>query len=87
MELHRQLLLADRPHLHDLVVPHLPLQSHAGVVPTVRHGGDHRPDAGPAGGQAAEGGTQGQAPGGVRPRHRHRRAGVVGGAPVRRWAI
>lgn len=83
MELRGQLLLAHRPHLLDLVVPFVPLQRDAGVVPAVRDGGDNGPAAGPAGGQAAEGGAHGEASGGVRTRHRHRRAGAVGGPPVR----
>lgn len=74
-------------HLLRVVASPLPLQRHARVVPAVRDRGDHRAVTGPPRGEAPKGGAQGEAPGGVRPRHRHRRARALGGPPVRRWPI
>lgn len=87
MVLPRQLLLAHRDYLLRLVAATALLQSNAGISPTVRDGGHHGPSAGSAGGEAPEGGTQGEAPGGVRAWNSHRRARALGGSPMRRRAL
>lgn len=82
-----QLLLAGGVRVLGVVAAALPVQRDAGVVPAVRHGGDHGAAPGPSRGQAAEGGAAGEAPRRVRPGHRHRRPRALGGAPVRRGAL
>lgn len=82
-----QLLLAGGMRVLGVVVAALPLQRDAGVVPAVRHGGDHGAAPGPARGEAAEGGSAREAPRRLRAGHRHRGARALGGAPVRRGAL
>lgn len=82
-----QLLLANWMHLHNLVVSTVSLQGNAGVVPSVRDGGDNGAVAGPAGYQIEEGGAEGRASGGVRAGDRHRRSRIVGGPPMRRRPV
>lgn len=83
----RQLLLVRGVRVLDLVADAVPAQRDAGVVPAVRDGGDHRAAAGPARGEAEEGGAGGAAPRGLRARDRDGRARVVGRASVRRGAV
>lgn len=82
-----QLLLVHWVHMLGVVVPAVPVQRNAGVVSSVRDGGDNGAVAGPAGCEAEEGGPDGKAPSGVRARNRHRRARAVGGPPVRRGLV
>lgn len=82
-----RLLLVHRLHMLDMVVPALPLQRNARLVPSVRDGGDHRSLAGPARSEAEKGGASRQAPGRLRSRNRHRRPRALGGPPVRRWTV
>lgn len=83
----RQLLLVRGVHMLDLVVPAVPVQRDAGLVPAVRDGGDHRTVAGPARGQAEEGGPDGEAPRGFRARDCDGRARAVGRPSVRRGVV
>lgn len=74
MGLRGQLLLVRRVHMFDVVVPALPLQRNASVVPAVRDGGDHWAAARSAGGEVGEGGAGSQASGCFRTRDSDRRA-------------
>lgn len=65
-------LLVSGLHLHGLVVLAVPVQCHAGLVPSVRDRGHHWAFAGPAWPQVEEGRVEGQAPRGVRSRDCHR---------------
>jgi hypothetical protein len=80
-------LLVDWVRMLGVVVLSVPVQRNAGVVSSVRDGGDNGSVAGPAGREAEEGGSDGDAPSGVRARNRHRRARAVGGPPVRRGLV
>jgi len=73
--------------MFNLVVFALSVQCNAGVVPSVRGGGHNGAVAGSSRREAAEGGLDGEAPGGFRARNRHRRVRTLGGSPVCGWAV
>jgi len=73
--------------MFNLVVLTISLQCNAGVIPSVRGGGDYGAVAGSSRCETEEGGVDGEAPGGFCAGDCHRRVGTLGGSSVCGWFV